>query len=198
MRSTQAVNTSVRSVLRRELRRGMRGNTDRAKSNVAKYQRENRDVVHAQKRAWDRRNKETVRARQRKYAENYPERRSASRLKWNSANRSRIARVTATWQKANRAKCSGYWAMYNAAKLCATPKWANKFFISEAYALANLRTKKLGYPWHVDHIVPLKSKIVCGLHVEHNLQVIEGSLNMSKGNRVWPDMPPAAEVQRAS
>jgi len=30
---------------------------------------------------------------------------------------------------------------------------------------------------------------VCGLHVEHNLQVIPRSVNQSKNNRRWPDMP---------
>jgi 5-methylcytosine-specific restriction endonuclease McrA len=48
----------------------------------------------------------------------------------------------------------------------------------------------------VDHIVPLKSPLVCGLHVEHNLQVIPATQNRRKHNRVWPDMPaPAAEVR---
>ena len=74
-------------------------------------------------------------------------------------------------------------------KLNAIPAWANKFFIEEAYHLAKLREKMCGGVWHVDHIVPLKSKVVCGLHVEHNLRVIPGTDNIKKGNRYWPDMP---------
>jgi len=64
----------------------------------------------------------------------------------------------------------------------ATPAWANGFFISEAYELAQLRTKITGIPWEVDHIIPVKSNHVCGLHVEHNLQVVPASWNRSKKN----------------
>lgn len=121
-----------------------------------------------------------------------PEKRRISRAKWNNSNRDRIALVGSAWTKANRGKVSAYWAKYHAAKLRAIPAWANQFFISEAYDLAHRRTVlKTGgvKKWHVDHIVPLISKVVCGLHVENNLQVIPGSLNMSKSNRYWPDMP---------
>ena len=61
--------------------------------------------------------------------------------------------------------------------------------LQEAVSLARLRETVVGGRWHVDHIVPLKSKIVCGLHCSANLQVIPAIINSSKGNRVWPDMP---------
>jgi hypothetical protein len=62
----------------------------------------------------------------------------------------------------------------------ATPSWANKFFIAEAYHLAKVREKVVGGKWHVDHIIPLRGKNVCGLHVENNLQVIPASVNLKK------------------
>lgn len=80
-------------------------------------------------------------------------------------------------------------AKRKAAKIQATPAWSNDFFIGEIYELAKLRERMVGGRWHVDHIVPLQSVIVCGLHVESNLQVIPGPRNESKGNRHWPDMP---------
>lgn len=80
-------------------------------------------------------------------------------------------------------------ARRHARKLRAMPAWANDFFISESYDLARLRTKMLGFRWEVDHIVPLKAKLVCGLHVENNLQVIPALENAKKSNVHWPDMP---------
>lgn len=77
-------------------------------------------------------------------------------------------------------------------KLNAIPKWIDKeweeFAIKELYALAVLREKLTGIVWHVDHIVPLQSSKVCGLHCVANLQLLTKSANISKGNRTWPDM----------
>jgi len=54
--------------------------------------------------------------------------------------------------------------------------------IGEAYALAKTRTETTGIAWHVDHIVPLRGKEVCGLHNAFNLQVIPAVQNLQKGN----------------
>jgi hypothetical protein len=69
------------------------------------------------------------------------------------------------------------------------PSWANKFFVQEAYRLALLRSKLTGVLHEVDHIVPLTSALVCGLHWEGNLQVIPSRENKAKNNRWWPDKP---------
>lgn len=60
-------------------------------------------------------------------------------------------------------------------KLQATPSWANSDAIRSVYSRCTE-----GY--HVDHIIPLIHPLVCGLHVENNLQIITATENLQKSN----------------
>ena len=53
----------------------------------------------------------------------------------------------------------------------------------EAHKLRVLRNNCTGFEWHVDHVVPLKGKEVCGLHVWNNFAVIPKVENLRKGNK---------------
>jgi hypothetical protein len=57
-----------------------------------------------------------------------------------------------------------------------TPKWANLEVIDEFY-----KNRPIGH--HVDHIYPLNSDWVCGLHVIENMQYLLAADNLSKSNK---------------
>lgn len=71
-----------------------------------------------------------------------------------------------------------------------TPSWADIDEIKRIYKKAEELRKKFGKnSFCVDHIVPLRSKYVCGLHCPDNLRVITWEENCAKSNNWWPDMP---------
>ena len=74
----------------------------------------------------------------------------------------------------------------------ATPKWltqAQKGQIRELYKIAITMTKTTGEQYVVDHIVPLRSEFVCGLHVPWNLRVIPRQENLLKSNKLIDTSP---------
>lgn len=86
----------------------------------------------------------------------------------------------------NKAKLAAKTNKYRISKMHRTPKWVTDddlWAIEQAYELATLRTRIFGFQWHVDHVVPLQGKLVSGLHVLHNLQVIPAWDNRSKSNK---------------
>ena len=120
----------------------------------------------------------------------------ANKTQWDATSRQyavehreQVRATKRAYKKRNPAKTLAATRKRQAQKLNAVPAWANHFFIEEIYDLARRRTAATGFEWHVDHIVPLQHPLVCGLHCEQNLQVIPATVNYSKGNRTWPDMP---------
>ena len=56
--------------------------------------------------------------------------------------------------------------------------------VTNLYKEAHRLTKETGIKHEVDHIIPLFNKIVCGLHVSWNMQILLKSENSKKGNRL--------------
>lgn len=146
---------------------------------AAEYYKNNTKAIKARTRLYAQENREKVLARLRKRRSEDP--------KFRADSRSRLR----AWKKRHPERVNAQTAKRYATKLRAIPSWANLKDIADIYALAKLRSKLTGIEWHVDHVVPLNSDIVCGLHCEANLQVIPAGPNISKGNAWWPDMPDA-------
>lgn len=125
-----------------------------------KIRRQCNDCLKSKQKIWRRSNLEKGRIRSREYAKKNPE---------------KVKELTRNWRKANleydayRASC------YRARKRNQCPKWANLDKIKEIY----LNCPK-GY--HVDHVIPLKGKLVSGLHTESNLQYLPAIENIRKRN----------------
>ena len=62
------------------------------------------------------------------------------------------------------------------------PIWANSKAIREMYYKARKLTSSTGIKHEVDHIIPSNHPLVCGLHVETNLQIITEQENIAKSN----------------
>lgn len=64
----------------------------------------------------------------------------------------------------------------------ATPSWASKNAIDQLYTEARRLTVESGTKYEVDHIIPIRHPLVCGLHVETNLRILPASVNNKKSN----------------
>jgi hypothetical protein len=94
--------------------------------------------------------------------------------------------ATRKYRQDNPAKVNAWSRKHQLAKRKRTPAWLSPddhWVIEQAYELAQLRTKIFGFEWQVDHKIPLQGRLVSGLHVPHNLQVIPAKINRSKSNQ---------------
>ena len=125
-----------------------------------------------------------------KYSERNKEviRQKASAWYYNNLERAqeRNRQIARKWQLENPDRNCAKAAKYRAKKLQATPSWLtveDYQKIEIEYSLAQWTSEMMKEDYHVDHIVPLQGKDVCGLHVPWNLQVIPAVANLKKGNK---------------
>lgn len=95
-------------------------------------------------------------------------------------NKRNWAKKHKEWTRSNKHKINAIQAKRRSAKINATPRWMTAMdflLIKEIYKAAAILSM------HVDHIVPLQGKNVCGLHVPWNLQPLPAAQNIKKSNR---------------
>lgn len=118
---------------------------------------------------------------------------SLARLKkWGEENKDKRLQADADRRRTKykedltyRSKCLQHTSERRANSLRATPPWLTnqqREQIANIYRVAVKVSESTGKDHDVDHIIPLKGKNVCGLHVPWNLAILPASLNRSKGN----------------
>ena len=178
----------------------------RIKAAAAKHYQANKEEVCAKAVEWRAQNLEKAKEVQRKSAARIREQRPEHVRKLNRESWQRHIEKRRAYDRAR----NGSEARKASAKKCrennpglviaraierkkrvrrAFPAWANKEAVRQFYEIARKLTNGTGESWHVDHIVPLKNDLVCGLHVHNNLRVIRATDNLRKNNRFDPDIP---------
>ena len=133
---------------------------------------------------WYAENREYKLQSKKQYYLDNPEKQKEVRIRFKVKNPERYKELSRRGNK--RARLNGKAALYNAkrraAYLRAIPKWYDleKEAILAIYAECKQISLTSGVKHAVDHIVPLQSPIVCGLHAIANLRIITFSENTAK------------------
>ena len=115
------------------------------------------------------------------------EKQYAATQRWEARNPEACQAIKARWRARNAPALQAAKMARMAKRLQRTPKWLTSDHRAEMraiYRFAMRMRRMTGYDWHVDHIVPLQGKTVCGLHIPINLRVIPARMNLQKGNRL--------------
>lgn len=160
-------------------------NSERLKAHLKQYYIENKEMYREVGKAAYEKNKDAAKARARKWALENPEARKIVAKRYERANPEKRAALG----KKHREENPGLYRAHGIARktrkmnaMNAMPAWADEAAIKAIYDECQRISKETGVLHHVDHYYPLKNKLVCGLHVQDNLQIITARENLSKYN----------------
>ena len=166
-------------------------NTPKRQEYRKTYRENNLDRVRAREKAYREANKEAIKASDKAYRELNRDKIKESQANYVRRHKDRVLKSSSEYRKRNLPKYNMYSSHRRACVRRAQPLWLSpddKKRMELVWGLRELKSFVTGVEYEVDHIVPLNSPVVCGLHVPWNLRVIPKSENRSKSNRIYPDM----------
>lgn len=177
--------------VRERARLAYRADPEKARKRISQWQANNPEKVARYRARQLIAHAESERERLQRYGLEHPEKVREAKRRWKRANPGKRD----AWKLANPIKAKAYEraavAKRRARLLEATPVWVTKDEfrkIRELHAKAARLTIERGEPYHVDHILPLRGRRVCGLHVFANMQVLRATDNHRKSNlENWDD-----------
>lgn len=160
-----------------------KSNPEEISARKLRYRLENKEDIYRKNKERYEADRESIRLQQKEYYERNRAAVNSMNRNYYHNNKGKMRECAQAYRSANLDRHNAANAKRRAARKNAIPGWSDLKEIAKVYRQA----RESGM--HVDHIVPLQSDLVCGLHVTCNLQLLTPSENSAKGNYWWPDMP---------
>jgi len=135
---------------------------------------------------WRIKNSDKIKKIQKNFYAKHKKRLSKQKAKYYSLNKEKTKAAQWRWECLNKDKRNAINSRKRAKKKQALAPWVDHVKVKAIYKEAAELTQTTGISHHVDHVYPLTSDFLCGLHVETNLQILKYDENIRKKNKYWP------------
>lgn len=149
------------------------------------YRENNKEKLNNSRKKYQLNNRKKCAEYSKKWRKNNPIKAKESFQKWKDKNPDKLKSCYASYAKKYAWKMTAKVNKRRGLKIQATPKWLTSEQLKEIeliYKKSKELTTTTGIKHNVDHIVPLKGKTICGLHVPWNLRIVTEKENLKKSN----------------
>lgn len=164
-------------------------NLDKISNKNKKWYEENKEYKLEYNKKRIERNRDKILKQYKDYHEKHKEERNSYTREHRRLKREYYSDYMKKWSKDNPGYYSAKAKEREEKERKACPAWlsdTDKQVMIDIYKESKALSKSTGIKRHVDHICPLKSDIVCGLHVPWNLQILTQRENNQKYNKWNP------------